>query len=496
LTPVDDNGETLALKPELLPVSSRSGINNAETPSRALITQATLLTVTLLHYLFRDGHTEPFAQQLAQFMARMQGVGWNEMSTAHVRDVFKAFLSKILNGDVLSLKQNFEHGSWDNLVVLANAIEEFCFFSAFAVQPEPGTVGLHLELSGCADKELLGECDKLLNVKLSVNSLPNEAVRDFKKRKDQLVVTASFFACASKWTESFALAVEEAVKSPLELAAKQSPRKTYHTLAIDGNGRGPKYPTTEFKEHARYGFMPAYDAITSELIEHLSKHRNFRKKQAGYMLYQSIEICRQRQVVATNKPAVTSVTSMEDDEASWDDIAPEIILEQTKASAYNLRRMIRFLTAAVKAQEEFVNVSEKVMQKEVKKAYFCPAYEPPLPRHEDKLPAVLEASAVMLSLMNGFTHRVKSFVEEMQTEVISPLLTLKAAYNEATNLFHQQFLGVEKMIENERQVVLKEYEVVEKELADFQVTSTEYEEAKKISPAGKRVRIFSRTLSG
>jgi len=483
-TPVDDADE-IVWKPEVGLAAHRSNGGYNEAPSRALITQATLLTVTLLHSLFRDGHTEPFAQQLTQFMTRMQGVGWNEASTMHVRDVFRAFLSKISNGDALSLKQNFEHGSWDNVVVLANAIEEFCFFSAFSVQPEPGTVGLHLELSGCADKELLAECDKLLNGKLSVSSLPNEVVRDFKKRKDQLTVTASFFACATKWAESFASVVEEAIKTPLEVLAKQSPRKAYHTINIDGSGRGPKYPTTELKEHVRYGIVPAYDAVTSELVEHLSKHRNFRKKQAGYMLYQAIEICRQRQVIASQKTIVTS-SPKETDESSWDDIAPEIVLEQTKASAYNLRRMIRFLTAAVKAQEEFVNVSERVMQKEVKKAYFCPGYEHPLPRHEDKLPAVLEASAVMLSLMNGFTYRVKSFVEEMQTEVIAPLLTLKAAYNDAANLFHQQYLGVEKMIETERQTILKEYEVVEKELADLQLASAEYEEGKRTSSAAEK----------
>lgn len=500
--PLDNNA------PPPSPASANTGRENehAISPAKTLEKQAILITVTLLHQAFREGNPERWSSQLAHFLSRMQGLGWNETNANRVRDIFKAVLTKIENVDALSLKRNFEHPCWDSLLVLVSAIEEFCYLTplyGFQVQPEPGTVGVHLDSFGCSDRDLLVLCNELLNTKLAVGSesiapgviRDSKDAKDYKKRKDQLVAAGQFAACASKWAEIFSTTVDQAIRNPIE-NSKMTPRK--HLAQFETKDSSPAF-----------GVTPAYEKITGELLEYLSKRKGFRKKQATYMLHQSIELCRQRhsstsnksskshkQSLSSNKSGKESVSrpqkesiqisSNGDQELSWAELSPEAVYEQTKAGTYNLRRTIRFLTHATKTQEEFVIASNKAMYKEVKKAYFCPGFDAPPNMPEDGIPSIMEASASILNLTNAFTLRVQNFVEEVSAEVLAPLVELQTAYDESSALFQQQWQSTEKIIETERTRLLKEFEGVERDVAELNLVSFEYEEAKKISSMAEK----------
>lgn len=490
-----DNGECESAVPlmatgpmDLASPTSGKEIEQNVNPAKTLEKQGILITVTLLYQMFHEGRPDRFANQLTQFLNRMQGLGWNEANASRVRDIYKALLTKIDNVDSLSLKRNFEHPCWESLLVLVNAIEEFCFFTplyGFQVQPEPGTVGLHLERFGCADKELLALCNELLNTKLAVCSeslapgiiRDSKDAKDYKKRKELQVLAGQTVACAAKWADTFATAIEQA-------------------------GRTPRRPAQESKENP--AINPVYDKAVGDLLEQLCKRRGVRKKQATYVLYQSVDICRRGRLTSKSSKTHTAsvsrsrrdsvskeslqleVTQPQDSETGWGELLPEAVHEQAKAGAYHLRRTISFLTNALKTQEEFVIASTKAMQKEVKKAYFCSGFDVPPPSPEDGIPSIPDASSVILNLTNALTLRINSFVEEVSTEVLLPFSELRQAYDEAAALFLQQYIATEKLIETERTKLLKEFEGVEKDIGDLNLISFEYEEAKKISPAAEK----------
>lgn len=476
-----DKGADAAPPPPVGSVSkqARGSLINI-TKVRLVETQAILLVVSMLHYSFRVEPSERFGLMLTEVQRRFESQGWGEVNCEHMGSVLKALLRKIARTDGATLKKDYEHQTWDKLLVLSTAAEEFVFFSPLfghEVRPDSSVVGIHVSERGCADKELVSLFHDLVNVQLGVGNQAisseifqdPQAAKEYRKRKELLAGMGQFWSAANRWCD---------VLEKLVLPEREN-----------SSGGRPHKQNAEIKS----------DVATAELVELLTKRiSRCKKKQAAQALQLAVGACKYYvRSFSEAEPRPKSIGTNE--MATWEFLPYKTVLEQTSASCFHLRRLARTLESAIEGYNAFTNKVDTAITTEAKKCYFTPNYfglqagVEGLPK--DGMPVIVNASSAVMSLTNVVAMGAKTFVNEMQTEVLNPLNELKSEYDDAAITFKMHCERVDKDYERERELLMKDHAQCER---DFGLVNLGVHEAQKMFDSKaetKRILMAQRTVA-
>lgn len=403
-----------------------------------ITSQLLLITVTVLHWVFLNESPEQFAAVLDEVRTRFEYSGWTAQNANRFGSILKGLVTKILRVEVAMIKASGESDSvWDSLAALTSAIEEFGFYSpfwAFKRKPDPALVQPHLDVKGCPDRELFNVAKDLL-IAVDNGERPTVQVQRpgaQKKRRDLLFSAQALFDAATKW----------------------------------GDVIGECNTARVGDEDEKMIYDRILDKAATELVEVLSKRPRFTKSQKKQALgafaaaVETIYRCQEAEVVdQVGEGRIREGLLL----TNWAELSYDALDKQAKAGNYRLRRTIRFIQATLDAHIAFTQALEKLAHNEDSKM------------HTDAMTRTSAAADLLVDINSGLVNQTRLFVNEVQGLVLGPFIELQNEYDKGANRFRETYAKEEKAFEAQWLVVLKDFELGEKDFQELTLCFFEVE---------------------